>query len=74
MINAEKIKRLKIRKILLVLIIIFGLLTLGLSIYSLITKFTFIPALISFIIEYILSKVRDKYKLKEEDSDLKNQE
>lgn len=74
MTNAEKIKRLKIRKILLVLIIIFGLLTLGLSIYSLITKFTFIPALISFIIEYILSKVRDKYKLKEEDSDLKNQE
>lgn len=74
MTNEEKIKRLKIRKILLVLIIIFGLLTLGLSIYSLITKFTFVPALISFIVEYILSKVRDKYKLKEEDSDLKNQE
>ena len=62
MTNDQKIKNLKIRKILLIFIVIFGFLTLGLSIYSIVTKFTVIPALIAFIIEFILSKVREKFK------------
>ena len=72
MTNDQKISNLKKRKVLLVLIIIFGLLTLGLSIFSLITKFTFLPALGCFIVEYVLSKVREKTKIKEEVSDHKN--
>ena len=63
--NEEKIKRLKSRKILKFLIIIFGLLTLTLSIYSLITKRTPIFALLCFIIEFILSKYRNKLELTE---------
>ena len=70
--NNQKIENYKKRKVLLVLIVIFGLLTLGLSIFSLITKFTFIPALVCFIVEYILSKVREKIKLKEEVPGSKN--
>ena len=74
MTNDEKVKNLKKRQVLLILIIIFGLLTLIFSILSIIFKFTFIPALIFFIIEYILSKVREKIKIKEVASDLENQE
>ena len=70
--NNTKIENYKKRKVLLVLIIIFGLLTLGFSIFSLITKFTFLPALGCFVVEFILSKVRDRIKLKEEDPDSKN--
>lgn len=70
--NYEKIKRIKIRKILRVFIIFFGLLTLGLAIYSLVTKASPIYAVISFIIEFVLSKYREKLNLKEVKSDLKN--
>lgn len=70
--NEEKIKRVKLRKILKGFIIFFGLLTLGLAIYSLIAGTTPIFALISFIIEVILSKYREKLDLKEVKSDLKN--
>ncbi len=70
--NNTKIENYKKRKVLLVLIVIFGLLTLGFSIFSLITKFTFLPALGCFVVEFILSKLRDRIKLKEEDPDLKN--
>ena len=72
--NDEIIKRVKKRKILRVFIIFFGLLTVGLCIYSLITKFTFIPALISFIIETVLSKTFNKLNPKVANLDLKNQE
>jgi len=61
--NEEIIKRMKVRKILKYLIIIFGLLTLTLSIHSLVTKFTPIPALISFIIEFSLTKYRNKLEI-----------
>ncbi len=72
MTNDKKIENLKKRRVLLILIVIFGLLTLVFSIFSLITKFTFLPALGCFIVEYILSKVRDKIKIKEEVPDSKN--
>ena len=72
MTNDTKIQNLKKRRVLLILIVIFGLLTFGLSVYSLITKFTFIPALICFIVEFVLSKIREKIKLKEEAPDSKN--
>ena len=72
MTNDQKLLNLKKRRVLLILIVVFGLLTLGFSIFSLITKFTFIPALICFMVEFILSKIREKVKLKEEDLDLKN--
>lgn len=58
--NEEIVKRVKIRKVLKYLIIFFGLLTLGLAIYSLVTEFTPIPALIAFIVEYALTKYRNK--------------
>ena len=74
MTNDEIVENRKKRQIYLVLIIIFGLLTLGLAIFSLITKFSPIPALISFLIEAIISKKRDKLRIKKEDLDLKNQE
>ncbi len=71
--NDEKIKRVKQRKILKGFIIFFGLLTLGLAIYSLVTKFTPIPAIVSFIIEVFLSKYRDKLDPKEGVLGSKNQ-
>ncbi len=64
MTNQEKEKAYKKRQILRILIIIFGLATLVLSIWSLVDKVTPIPALICFLIEAILSKCRDNIKLK----------
>lgn len=64
MTNQEKEKAYKKRQILRILIIIFGLATLVLSIWSLVDKVTPIPALICFVIEAILSKCRDNIKLK----------
>lgn len=72
--NDVKIKRVKQRKILKVFIIIFGFLTLLLAIHSLVTKFTPIFAIISFLMEAILSNIRNKLDFKEEELDLKNQE
>ena len=57
--NDEKVKRIKIRKILKGFIIFFGIMTLALAMYSLINKFTPIPAIITFIIELTLTKWRD---------------
>lgn len=74
MTNNEKIKRVKQRKVLKVLIIFFGLLTLVLSICSLVNNFTPLPAIISFFIEALLSKYRNKIDPKVVVSDLKNQE
>ena len=73
-INEEKIKRVRIRKILKGFIIFFGFLTLILAIHSLITKFTPIPAIISFLIEAILSYYRNKLDPKLVNPDSKNQE
>ena len=64
MTNDEKEKAYKKRKILRYLIIVFGIGTLVLSIWSLVDKVTPIPALICFIIEAALSKYRDSIKLK----------
>lgn len=64
MTNQEKEKAYKKRQILRILIIVFGLATLVLSIWSLVDKVTPIPALICFLIEAILSKCRDNIKLK----------
>lgn len=64
MTNSEKEKAYKKRQILRMLIIIFGLATLVLSIWSLVDKVTPIPALICFLIEAALSKYRDSIKLK----------
>lgn len=72
--NDEKIKRVKQRKILKYFIIFFGLLTLVLSIHSLATKFTPIFALLSFLVEAILSKIRNDLDPKVVDLDSKNQE
>lgn len=73
-INDEKMRRVKIRKILKVFIIFFGLLTLVLAIHSLVTNFTPIFALLSFLVEACLSHYRNKLDPKLVDSDLKNQE
>ena len=64
MTNDEKDKAYKKRQVLRALIIVFGLATLVLSIWSLVDKVTPIPALICFIIEAILSKYRDSIKIK----------
>lgn len=71
--NDEKLKRVKQRNILRWLIIIFGLVTLGLAIYSLIVGVSPIYAIISFVIEFCLSKYREKLDPKVEDLDSKNQ-
>ena len=73
-VNDEKIKRVRTRKILKVFIIFFGFLTLILAIHSLITKFTPLPAIISFLIEALLSKYRNKLDPKLVNLDSKNQE
>lgn len=64
--NDELLKRVKKRKIIKSFIIIFGLLTIGLSVYSLVTKFSPIPALITFIIEVVLTNYRNKTDIKGE--------
>lgn len=73
-INEEKIKRVRTRKILKGFIIFFGFLTLVLAIHSLVTKFTPIFAIISFLIEAILSHYRNKLDPKDLNLDSKNQE
>lgn len=70
--NDEKLKRVKQRKILKVFIIVFGLLTLVLSIYSLVANFTPLPAIVSFLIEAILSNYRNKLDPKVVNLDQKN--
>ncbi len=71
--NDEKIKRIKKRKVLKGFILFFGLLTVFLSIYSLVTKCSPLYAVVSFLIEVILSRYRNQLDPKEEVSDLKNQ-
>lgn len=73
-VNDEKMKRVKTRKILKGFIIFFGFLTLVLAIYSLVNNFTPIPAIISFLIEAILSHYRNKLDPKLVSLDSKNQE
>ena len=58
--NEEKESRYKKRKILLALIVIFGISTIVLSVLSIIFKISPVFALISFVIEAILSKYREK--------------
>ena len=73
MTNDEKIKVIKKRRILYYLIIFFGLTTLVLALFSLVEKITPIPAIITFLIEAILTKEREKLSVKEEALDSKNQ-
>lgn len=72
--NEEKIKRVRTRKILKGFIIFFGFLTLILAIHSLITQFTPIFAIISFLVEAILSYYRNKLDPKDPNPDSKSQE
>lgn len=65
--NDEKISRIKKRKILKGFIIFFGLLTIVLAVLSLINKITPIPALVSFVVEAILSSIRNKLDPKVEE-------
>ncbi len=58
--NQEKIQAVKLRKILKVLIILFGLLTICFSILTLWIEITRLFAIFFFIIEVILSKYREK--------------
>ena len=74
MTNDDKVKIMKKRRILYYLIIFFGLATLVLALFSLIEKFTPIPAIITFTIEAILTNYRDKLDPKVEALDSKNQE
>jgi len=74
MTNDDKVKIMKKRRILYYLIIFFGLATLVLALFSLIEKFTPIPAIIAFAIEAILTNYRDKLDPKVEALDSKNQE
>lgn len=64
MTNDEKVKIMKKRRILYYLIIFFGISTLVLAVFSLIDKFTPIPAIITFLIEVILTKEREKLSFK----------
>ena len=64
MTNDEKIKIMKKRRILYYLIIFFGLATLVLAVLSLVEKFTPIPAIITFLIEALLTKSREKLSVK----------
>lgn len=61
--NDEKISRLKTRKILWYFIILFGILTIVLSVSSLIFKINPIYGLICFVIEALLTKYRNSIKL-----------
>ena len=64
MTNDQKISNLKKRKVLLVLIIIFGLLTLGFSIFSLITKFTFMIYIFGALLVYTAFKMLKEHEEK----------
>lgn len=64
MTNDEKVNNMKKRRILFYLIIFFGLATLVLAILSLVIKFTPIPAIITFLIEALLTKYREKLAIK----------
>ena len=64
MTNDEKLKRRKKRQILKVFIIIFGLATLVLAICSLLYKISPIYAIITFLIEALLSNYRTKLDTK----------
>lgn len=72
--NEEKIKRVKLRKILKVFIIIFGLATLVLSFFSLFNKISPVYAIVTFIIEVIFSNYRNKLDPKVVNLDSKNLE
>lgn len=74
MTNDEKIKIMKKRKVLYYLIIVFGLATLVLALYSLIDQFTPIPAIITFFIEAMLTKYRESLSYQTKKFDEKNQE
>ena len=65
--NDEKIRRLKIRNILWYLIIIFGILTVVLSVCSLVFKISPIYGLICFILEAFLTKYRNSIPLENKD-------
>lgn len=60
MTNDEKVKVMKKRRTLYYLIILFGVATLVLALFSLIEKISPIPAIITFLIEAILTKYREK--------------
>ena len=60
MTNDEKVKVMKKRRTLYYLIIFFGVATLVLALFSLIEKISPIPAIITFLIEAILTKYREK--------------
>ena len=62
--NDQKIENYTKRKILLSLIVIFGLATIVLAVLSITIKISPIFALITFVIEAILSKYRDKLSIK----------
>lgn len=62
--NDQNIKNLKTRKILRILIIIFGILTINLAILSLTVKLGFGYSLVSFIIMTILTKKRESIPIK----------
>lgn len=72
--NDEKIKRVKQRKILRILIIIFGLATLVLAMFSLFNQISPIYAIITFVIEAGLSQYRNKLDPKVANLGSKNQE
>lgn len=72
--NEEKIKRVKLRKVLKVFIIIFGLATLVLAFFSLLNNLSPIYAIITFVIEAILSNYRNKIDPKVVNLDSKSQE
>ncbi len=72
--NDEKLKRVKVRKILKGFIIFFGFLTLILAIHSLVTGFTPVFAILAFLIEAVLSHYRNKLDPKLVNLDSKNQE
>ena len=58
--NDEKIRIMKMRKLLLNLIIVFGVLTIVLAICSLVFKISPIYAIVCFVIEVSLGKYRNK--------------
>lgn len=69
--NDENIRNLKIRKILRIVIIIFSLITIGLSILSIIYSINIIYPLLAFILTHILMKIRDNTVINKKD-DLEN--
>lgn len=74
--NDIKLKKIKQRKILQVLILVFGILTILAAGYSLYDRGNYITlgiAVGAFVVEVILTRIRNKIKFKEEDLDSKNQ-